>query len=376
MKATRTVIFLSVVSAATISGPGLSRSELIQMPFHNHAPSPVTTFHDGHPPPPPARPLHQHQHRTGHDPSAGVHNHGGAGAYTTSPPASAPRVWVGRDLVAIHGAGAPDPGDDWAHGHQGHELPDGRFHVHTPVANDGTPAVPAGTGITPAEVARWIAGAAADVAGAIARWLAIGNAAGPKNWPGVEGPGNGADPPGGGLPAPGAGVPWHSSIGWGAVVDPPVGPTEPHEVHVVYGEAGGNNAAMDNFAAVTRLAAFGHAAPGAGAVTVIVDDDQDWFYGGAGAVPAGQLDFFSVILHEWGHVLGLGHFGTTAAGYIMADPFLGPGASLRTIDPDAIHGIRDLYAIADVPEPSTLVLLGTGLAGFLGYCWRRRQRAA
>jgi hypothetical protein len=32
-------------------------------------------------------------------------------------------------------------------------------------------------------------------------------------------------------------------------------------------------------------------------------------------------------------------------------------------------------AVAAIPEPSTLLLLGTGFAGLLGYGWRRRQHA-
>jgi hypothetical protein len=97
-------------------------------------------------------------------------------------------------------------------------------------------------------------------------------------------------------------------------------------------------------------------------LTITMDDDVNWFYSVTdGEKPAaGQYDFASVLLHEAGHVVGLAHFGgPNHVDYVMK-PDLAPGHVTRTIDPDAIHGVRDLYAIADssgVPEPSSATLL-------------------
>lgn len=368
-----------LVAAVAICVCGVCRADLIPLPPHPHAPvPPVVTWDDGHVP----IPTHQHQHRTGHDPRAGVFNHGGAGAYVAN------KVWVGRELIRVGGA-HPFP-NEFAHGHQGHELPSGRYHVHF--------ALPGGD-IGVLEALAWNLNASADAAATVARWLAVGNAAGPANWPGVP---DGAHDPAGGVPPPGAGVPWHSSIGWASVRG------GPHEVHIELGEAGPGNAAVTN-------SPFGHTAAGAGAVTITMDDDVDWFYGGVGVGAAHQTDFFTVLLHEWGHVIGFSHFGTALAAYIMngdPQPFFDghlpghpdldgdgipdvfPGAVIRAIDADAVHGVRDLYAIcgpgrggrsleesdecccAPVPEPSTLFLLQTGALGLFAYDWRRRKHPA
>lgn len=383
---TGTALVYVLTFVFTVSWTSRLAADLIPLPPHSHGPSPITTFSDGHIP----ISTHQHQHRTGHDPKGGVvgqHIHGsgpGAAAYNTL---ITEWVWVGQNLVRINN---PPPGPppaaphtafpgEFAHGHQGHELPAGRYHVHPAVANVTNCALE--DGICPAEASAWNANAAADVNGTLngfgggLGWLDIGNAAGPANWPGVEGAGNGDDPAGGGLPAAGTGVPWHSSVAWVSIAgpnDPDPGPNT-HELHIIYGEASIPPGCGATVLGCTD-ASFGHVPPGAGFMQIIMDDDVNWFYGGVGTPGLTQIDFASVMLHEWGHALGLGHFGTIGAGYVM-DPAGPPaGTFLRTIDPDAIHGIRDLYAIA-VPEPSTVTLAGFGLIGLVAYGWRRQKRA-
>ena len=79
------------------------------------------------------------------------------------------------------------------------------------------------------------------------------------------------------------------------------------------------------------------------------------------------FDFLTVVLHELGHSLGLGHSGTS--GSIM-EPFY--AGARRTLHADDIAGITSIYgAPTAVPEPSTLFQLGVGL-GAVAY--RRRHK--
>jgi hypothetical protein len=54
------------------------------------------------------------------------------------------------------------------------------------------------------------------------------------------------------------------------------------------------------------------------------------------------------------------------------------GYALRVDFTDTLFGVQEGVNAANnihnvVPEPSTFLLLGTGLAAFLGYGWRRQQ---
>ena len=313
--------------------------------------------------------VHQHQHRTNHDPRQGTMTFGGVEPYRTDDGSGNGNwVWVGQNLISDGGAGHGALPTEFAHGHQG-DSPNGgnvqpaaRYHVHTAVA---------GGDISAQEAADFNANAlnrVFDAFNGIAAgqgWLDVGNASGLANWPTSDDD-----------TQAGTGVPWHSAVNWVAVDG-----SQAHELHIVLGEAGVGAKAVVSTGG-------GHFAPGAGAMTMTIDDDVDaiggWFWG----VDANPLnnptmhDAQTTILHEAGHVLGLSHFGTYDSAYIMAaqDALANPGRPDRSgtggiqhsIDADSIHGVRDLYAIA-APEPTSLVLALLGGGSLFGIgLWKRR----
>jgi len=122
-----------------------------------------------------------------------------------------------------------------------------------------------------------------------------------------------------------------------------------------------------------------------------LDKDELWVTAGAETPPSGisaTIDLQTVLLHEIGHSLGLGHENSLGSGLtapVMQSLYWGEQRSLRA---DDIAGIRTLYACAgqgcptdpgngdgngNVPEPSTLLLLGLGLVAWRGVS-RRQTR--
>ncbi len=79
--------------------------------------------------------------------------------------------------------------------------------------------------------------------------------------------------------------------------------------------------------------------------------------------PLFQADYLSLVIHEWGHALGLDH---APVGSTMAT--LSPltlGVTNRTIDTNSAIGAAVLYSIP-VPEPSSSLLLVIGIVTYLG----------
>ena len=342
--------------------------------------SPTHTNGDAHP-----SSIHQHQHRTNHDPAAGVFVEGGNGgvpgngyaAYNASPE----WVWVGRELVS---SGNITPGvpplpagysphaqlpDEWAHGNQSSSFPFAARYAILPAV--ATVSDCAADGICAAEANAWNVNAATLAfnafngigAGGLG-WIDVTRAGG-LNWPTSDN-----------TQVAGTGARWVSDINWALVT-----PSTAHELNIAYGEAGAGNKAITK-ATNPNYDLSGHYSSGAAAMTITIDDDIDWFFG-YDPNPANfplLHDMQTTMLHEVGHALGLGHFGTYDRGYIMADQNIagttgrpnrgGLGGINHTIDPDAIHGMRDLYALA-APEPTGAALVLTSLVACAGFRKRR-----
>ncbi|MDK1031974.1 MAG: matrixin family metalloprotease, partial [Planctomycetia bacterium] len=94
-----------------------------------------------------------------------------------------------------------------------------------------------------------------------------------------------------------------------------------------------------------------------------LDVNRTWVDNSDDVSGNGQFDFFTIVLHEFGHSLGLEH--SSVSGSVMESTYAG---ARRTLQLDDIAGIQALYG---VPEPMTVSLLLIGLGGILLH---RRKR--
>lgn len=112
--------------------------------------------------------------------------------------------------------------------------------------------------------------------------------------------------------------------------------------------------------------------PDIGVGNLHLDNDEMWVTSGAsiGGMSA-TIDLVSILGHEFGHVLGLGHPAGNGDGDLMRPNYFG---SLTTLTADDIFAVRSLYACrgedcepngdgdpTSVPEPGTLLLFAIGL---------------
>ena len=101
------------------------------------------------------------------------------------------------------------------------------------------------------------------------------------------------------------------------------------------------------------------------------DTGFTWVDEATDAAADNDFDLLTVMIHEFGHSLGLGH--SLSAGSIMEAVYAG---GRRTLHADDIAGIQALYGPnrndpGNVPTPGALVLVGTALVALLA---ARRRR--
>lgn len=106
----------------------------------------------------------------------------------------------------------------------------------------------------------------------------------------------------------------------------------------------------------------------------VFDDSFTWST--ANPTPAGQTDIESVMLHEFGHMLGLDHSTPPA----IMQPTIPSGTQRRALNADDQQGVQAIYGTAPVgtPKPLFILIAFVLLVGALSvlYGWQRNLARA
>jgi hypothetical protein len=108
---------------------------------------------------------------------------------------------------------------------------------------------------------------------------------------------------------------------------------------------------------------------------ITMDSAETW-YTGTGAPGGGQFDWLSVMTHELGHSLGLGHANAGTEPNSIMLPTISAGTARRTLTQDDLNAIiLTSSGSGAAPEPGTLALFaaGVGVVGILRRCRRRDE---